>query len=159
MYHYSESSLLVVPENGNSLNEGISFSLSKFANSFHYNFRCQQSIIDTYGLWKRMIFQTMTFRFPYANEFLERHFRRHLLPILSLLQSTTVAGNQAKWWASIFFSWESLNNRWVPSNIPMNTTHPQCVANAINHLPFLKIAWLSVAIIVYKFVAITFSRL
>ena len=78
MYKHSESGLLVVPENGNSLNNGISFSIRKFANVFHYNFRCPQSIIHIYRLGKRMIFRTMTFQFAYANQFLERHLRRYL---------------------------------------------------------------------------------
>ena len=41
----------------------------------------------------------------------------------------------------------------------MNIMHSQCVANALNdHLSFLKIVYLSVAMIVRNFVAITFSR-
>ena len=42
----------------------------------------------------------------------------------------------------------------------MNIMQLQCVANALNdHLSFLKIVYLSVAMIVRNFVAITFSRL
>ena len=42
----------------------------------------------------------------------------------------------------------------------MNIMHSQCVANALNdHLSFLKIVYLSVAMIVRNFVAITFLRL
>ena len=42
----------------------------------------------------------------------------------------------------------------------MNIMQLQCVANALNdHLSFLKIVYLSVAMIVRNFAAITFSRL
>ena len=42
----------------------------------------------------------------------------------------------------------------------MNIMHLPCVANALNdHFSFLKIVYLSVAMIVRNFVAITFSRL
>ena len=104
-----------------------------------------------------MIFRTMTFRFAYANQLVERHKRWQLQTPLSLL-STTVAANQTKW-SSICFCWESLNKRWVPSNIPMNTIYSQCSSNGLNHLSFLNIVELSVAIVVRNFVVITFSRL
>ena len=65
-----------------------------------------------------------------------KDIRRQLQNLLSLLP-TTVASNQTKR-SSICFGWESLNNRWVLRNIPMNAMRSQCFAKGLNHLSFLR---------------------
>ena len=110
---------------------------NKYANFSHCNFHCPQSIIHIYRLRKRLKFPNTDHCFPYASRFVERHISKQLQSLRSLL-STTVAANQTKW-SFICFLWQSWNNRWVTRNIPMNTLPRQCVANALNHLSFLKI--------------------
>jgi len=72
----------------------------------------------------------MIFRFPNANQFVEIRGggRQSLLSLLC----ATVAANKTKQ-SSIYFYWESVNNRWVLNTTLKNIIYSQYVANGLNH--------------------------
>ena len=68
----------------------------------------------------------MTFRFHYANQFMEIQARTTTKITVCFVQRLLQVNPSDRH----FFCWDSLNDRWVTMmNTPINTMHSQCFAN------------------------------
>ena len=96
--------------------------------SFQHNWKafCMHAIF--YFWW----FSRLTFRFPYANQLVERYEKADDRVYAVCFASATIAANKTKR-SSICFWGESFNNRWVLNTTPMNIIYSQCFTNGLSH--------------------------
>ena len=104
--------------------EILSKSLDLFCPSFKIQFLCD-AVLICYRMTR------MNFRFPYADQFVERYEKTFRL------LCATVAANRAKRLLVCFY-WE-LSNKWVLSNTPMYTIYSRNVYSNYIATTFLRL--------------------